>query len=232
VIPPLGRASSVYSARVGHVLFICEGNLCRSPFAERVLAHALEGVPGPRIRIASAGFSPIEGLGIPPETARLIETLGGSAQGHQARRLHTVDVESASLVFTATRGQRSRAVQRYPRAVQYTFTMRQVAAVLGPAFAHGLPPVDTSLPAEERAAAFAELMRTRRGLLGEDPALDDVIDPFGKPLRRHVQAASEMMPALVLLAQGLGGRTLEVPEFLQVASVKAGRSRLGRRSAR
>ena len=42
---------------VRSVLFVCLGNICRSPFAEHVAVRRLANAGGPPIRVASAGIT-------------------------------------------------------------------------------------------------------------------------------------------------------------------------------
>src|SRR6478736_3664606 len=52
--PSCGR-SSVSDGTV-HVTFVCSGNICRSPMAEKMLAHQIEGRGlAERVRVTSAG---------------------------------------------------------------------------------------------------------------------------------------------------------------------------------
>ncbi|MEI6280204.1 MAG: low molecular weight protein arginine phosphatase, partial [Verrucomicrobiae bacterium] len=52
------------SAARRHILFVCTGNICRSPMAEGIFRKLTEGVKG--IRIESAGLSAANGQ--PPST--------------------------------------------------------------------------------------------------------------------------------------------------------------------
>src|SRR4051795_5389163 len=64
------------------VLFVCTGNICRSPIAERLLAARL---PDPSIRAASAGTRAMVGYGIDQTAAHVLRRLGGEPDGHGAR---------------------------------------------------------------------------------------------------------------------------------------------------
>ena len=199
---------------MAHVLFVCEGNICRSPFAERVIQLALKGMPEPRSIVASAGLNAPEGRSIARETAELLRTLGADPQGHRARQLDVRDLEQATLVLTATTGLRNQTVRLHPGAVQYTFAIRQLGRVLGHAYPDGMQgPVPGASPLE-LADGVAELVRTHRWLPAARRGADDVIDPAGLSAKVHVQAASEMLPALNLLAEALGGKPVEVPKGL------------------
>lgn len=75
------------------VLFICHGNICRSPMAERVFAYLVRRAGREHaFEIASAATSREE-LGNPiyPPVARLLRTHGIDAEGHAARQVTAAD---------------------------------------------------------------------------------------------------------------------------------------------
>jgi len=221
-----------YGLTMTQLLFVCEGNVCRSAFAERVLRHALSSTTGQRPQISSAGLSPMDGWGIAEDTAALLDLFGADSRGHAARKLLASDLEAATLVLTATRDHRGRVVRMLPQAVQYTFTIRQFGHVLERAYPDGLDPVAPDGAPVERIAALVELFRRHRDGGAARGALDDVVDPFTKPVRVHELAASQMLPALSMLSQGLGAGPLIVPPRLALKPVKAGLWRGARQTAR
>ena len=81
------------------IVFVCWGNICRSPMAERV-AEAWaerEGMDG--VRFSSAGVSAEEsGHPIDHRAQRVLEQRGYRAGGHRARRITASDIADADLV--------------------------------------------------------------------------------------------------------------------------------------
>lgn len=77
----------------GPVLFICHGNICRSPYAEKVLAREARG----RLAVTSAGLM---GPDRPsPETARQVAAERGvDLEAHRSRLVTTELLRSACLV--------------------------------------------------------------------------------------------------------------------------------------
>jgi len=217
--------------RVGDLMFVCAGNVCRSPFAERIMQHALSELPGHGVSIASRGLVPLEGWAIAEETAAIIDALGADSSGHRARRLERSDLEKASLVLTATADQRSRVVQELPRAVQYTFTVRQLGHALEHGFPQGVPTPNETLTSRERLDFVRELVRSNLSGGSTHPEDLDVLDPFARRKKYHVMAASEMLPSLNVLAQAMGGTPIPVPDFIASAAATA-RSRRGRHMRR
>lgn len=83
------------------VLFVCHGNICRSPMAERLMRHlvAQAGLEG-RIEVASAATSNEE-TGNPiysPARAKLAEH-GIDSDGHAARQMTWRDYDECDLLI-------------------------------------------------------------------------------------------------------------------------------------
>ena len=83
---------------------VCEGNLCRSPLAERLLRLRTKGSD---VHVTSAGVIAAVGEPIDPLAADELVRLGGDPEGFEARRLTPAMLEDADLVLTATRAIRS-----------------------------------------------------------------------------------------------------------------------------
>ena len=87
------------------ILFVCHGNICRSPMAELVLKDMAQkrGVEG-RFEIASAATSREE-LGNPvyPPAARKLAENGIACPGHRARQMTREDYERYDLIVCMDR---------------------------------------------------------------------------------------------------------------------------------
>lgn len=83
------------------VLFVCHGNICRSPMGEFVLRHMAKekGVEG-LFHIASVAVSREE-LGNPvyPPARRELNRHGIACDGHRARQITAEDVENFDHIF-------------------------------------------------------------------------------------------------------------------------------------
>jgi protein-tyrosine phosphatase len=168
-----------------HVLFVCVGNVCRSPFGERLLQARL---PARGFEVASAGVTGLAGARMAPETVVELEARGGSARGFRARRLTDQMLHDADLVLAATREIRSRVLAETPAALRRTFTVREFAALLDL--------VDGDDLRELVANAAAARSRAR---------LDDydVPDPWQRGPELHALAASLMAESVERIAKGL-----------------------------
>ena len=83
------------------ILFVCHGNICRSPMAEFVMKHLVEKAGlGERFQIASAATS-AEELGNPvyPPARRKLAQHGISCAGKAARQLQRTDYGAWDLLI-------------------------------------------------------------------------------------------------------------------------------------
>jgi len=166
------------------ILVVCTGNVCRSPYIAAVLHAAL-----PALRIAAAGTAPLLGALPDDQVRRALAERGISADFEPARPLTRQLVRDARLVVAATRLHRAEIVTRQPRAVEHTFTLKELARVIQPS--------DDDLDAvvvRARAAARADDLRDYD---------DDLADPFGLDWPAYEKMAAEVDAALAVLIPAL-----------------------------
>lgn len=184
------------------VLTVCTGNICRSPFMERALQAELDRSWGPGVvEVRSAGTGAMVGEPMNPPALRLLEAAGYSADGFVARALTPEIVASADLVLTATRRHRGLVAQMHPRALRYTFTLRELADLVSDlpreAYAAG--------DAGEHVRALVQAAAGRRGLrppLSDEDA--DVVDPYRREAVVFDTMSAQVMSALPQVAAALG----------------------------
>lgn len=167
------------------VLFVCIGNVCRSPVGERLLAARL---PRDRFEVSSAGVGAMVGYAMSRYAAEELRGYGGDPTGFAARQLTSDLVAGADLVLTATRELRSAVLAETPNALRRTFTILEFAAL--------------SAAAEGRTAAevvkWAGAHRSSAGSIEQD-----VPDPYRRGPERHAEAAAAINEAVEQIAKGL-----------------------------
>jgi protein-tyrosine phosphatase len=79
---------------VARVLVICHGNICRSPFAGRLLAAR-----SPHLDVRSAGLEAVEGRPAEDAARRIALAFGVDLAGHAAHRMNAGDAAWADLIL-------------------------------------------------------------------------------------------------------------------------------------
>ncbi|MEU7816199.1 hypothetical protein [Pseudonocardia sp. NPDC049154] len=174
------------------LLFVCTGNLCRSPAAEIMTRHLLVGKLGgreaARFDISSAGVNAVVGEMMHPDTRDELAPWGldGPAQAgaFRARQLRSSMVRRSDLVLGASLRHRSAVVEREPAGLKNTFALREFAALADAVDETMLPEGDPV----KRAHELVEQARMKRGLVPLDREELSVVDPIGKPQQAHHEA--------------------------------------------
>ncbi len=98
------------------VLFVCTGNICRSPMGERMLKAYLREA-GLEARVSSAGTSNEEqGSPIDWRAQRALAAAGYETAGHRAHRMDARELAAADLVIAAETHHASRVKALAPDA--------------------------------------------------------------------------------------------------------------------
>ncbi len=115
-LPPVRRAGAARARRTlagaGSVLFVCKGNICRSPFAEGY-ARARWGA---RVRVASSGYFPRADRPAPPEAVDAARELGVDLSAHRSRVLDEGAVRAAGAILVFDEENWLTVARRFPLA--------------------------------------------------------------------------------------------------------------------
>lgn len=132
---PTGRRNLAYDVRrwfagarplpagpIRRVVVICQGNICRSPFAAKWLADR-----APELEVRGAGLAASPGEVAQPGAVRVAPRFGVRLDDHRARRLDEETVDWADLVV-GMEGQHVGSVATLsPRAAARTFILGEFA---------------------------------------------------------------------------------------------------------
>lgn len=170
-----------------HILFVCTGNICRSPMAELLMSRYLEGTS---IQVSSAGTHGLSRHAIDPSSARLMDSVGIDSSGFHSRRLTRAMASSADLILCFERAQRQHIVSIAPVAVRYTFLLNEFADVCVHCAGHGLV---RGLTIEERLQSVMDAAPLIRASM---PVSQDIADPHHQDFAHFEVAADDTNRAL------------------------------------
>jgi protein-tyrosine-phosphatase len=180
------------------VLFVCTGNICRSPTAEAIARRELARYRGVPLRVSSAGSHALEGNPAASRSLLAAAARGAALETHHARELTRRRVRAADLILCM-------AAEHRPFVLSYDRSAARRTFVLA-AFA--------------RAAAQWEWLARSPGELvalaaehARDLPGDDVDDPLGHPQEAYA-ACAERLDALVTPVVAALARTLPVSPSL------------------
>lgn len=179
------------------LLFVCTGNICRSPFAEILTRHLLIGRLGgwgaAAFDVSSAGVQAVVGAPMNEWSRRELAPWGlddASADRFVARQLRSELIAPAHLVLGANVRHRSAVVDREPAALATSFSLREFARLAEEVDRGALPDDPVT-----RAHALVGEVRRRRGLSPPThPEGDRIPDPMGRPQEAHASRGRRADP--------------------------------------
>ncbi|HWO87940.1 MAG TPA: low molecular weight protein arginine phosphatase [Gemmatimonadales bacterium] len=92
-----------------HLLFVCTGNICRSPLAEAIAKRILRERGVTDVTVSSAGTAAYDGAPASEGSYLIALEHGLDLSAHQARELTADLVAQADLVLVMSRGHQRRA---------------------------------------------------------------------------------------------------------------------------
>src|SRR5438034_3309909 len=111
------------AASMKTILFVCTGNVCRSPMAEGLFRHAVKGRGD--FCVLSAGVGAIDGQPPSAYAVHALRELGIDISQQRSRMLTAELVNQADYIFGMTHGHVDAINLLYPQAVEKTFLLRE-----------------------------------------------------------------------------------------------------------
>ena len=169
------------------VMFVCTGNICRSPMGELLLSRYLADTS---IEVSSAGTKGLPGHPIDPSSATLMSSVGIDSSAFRSRRLTRDMANATNLILCFEASQRREIVTLAPAVVRRTFVITEFAALCAYCADHGMVKGRTI---QERLWSVAVAAPIVRPLLPPSP---DIEDPHGKTFDVFCTVADETNRAL------------------------------------
>jgi RpiB/LacA/LacB family sugar-phosphate isomerase len=112
------------------ILFVCTGNVCRSPMAEGIFRQAIQGRGN--YRVGSAGLGAMEGQPPSLHAVQAVKELGIDISRQRSRMLTPDLVAQADYIFGMTHSHVDTVMLLYPQAAEKTFLLREFDDTLDP----------------------------------------------------------------------------------------------------
>jgi protein-tyrosine phosphatase len=174
------------------VLFVCTGNICRSPTAEALARRELARYPGAPIQLSSAGSHALEGNPAASRSMLAASSRGASLERHFARELTRRRVRGADLILCMAAEHRPFVLSYDRAAANRTFLLASFARVASQWDWLATSPADLVALAAEHAR--------------EQPG-DDIDDPLGQSSEAYAACAERLdslvTPVIAALAKSM-----------------------------
>jgi protein-tyrosine phosphatase len=161
-----------------HVLFVCTGNICRSPTAERLADVYGVRYQIPDFKVSSAGTRAVTAHPIHQDAAAVLENLGGDSSGFAARQLTARIASEADLLLAMTKAHRDSVLELAPHRLHRTFTLSEASR----------------LASEFNVRKVGDLAALRSQLTAAD--LRDIPDPIGQGKEAFAEVGSQISELL------------------------------------
>jgi protein-tyrosine-phosphatase len=172
-----------------NILFVCLGNLCRSPMAEGIARGVIEDEypdMAHEVRVSSAGVAAMDGGPATNEAVLAMSERGIDISGHRARRVTTSMVASSDLVLAME--ERHAQSMLLTGATRPVYVLMRLGEAAGVELRSDIEPISGRLV---RLEGIADAMQ-REGLWALQDNEYDVPDPLGLPVHGYAEVAGLM----------------------------------------
>ncbi len=176
------------------VLFVCTGNICRSPMGELLFPHFFH-TSG--IETDSAGTQGLIDSPIDPSSAKLMALDGIDSSQFRSKRLTPQLAMSSDLILCFTEHQRKKIVALIPRVRNKTFLLSDFANLCRYFNEHHLLKGDTL---EDRLMEVEYNASMVRHVV---PTAEDIADPYRKDFSAFQTVHDQIVYAIADIADAL-----------------------------
>lgn len=194
VSPSVAYSAKPRERREMKVLFVCTGNICRSPMGELLFPHFFHAQG---IETNSAGTHGLIDSPIDPSSAKLMAQDGIDTSAFCSKRLTPQLVMDSDLILCFTKHQQKEIVQLSPRGRRKTFTVQEFAQLCTYCSANNL--ISGNTP-ENRLESILTNSTLARPMLVQ---VEDIADPYRKDFNAFQTAHDEMGEAFAQIAAAL-----------------------------
>ena len=115
------------SGRIKHILFVCTGNICRSPFAEGLLKNLVQKKGLDDIIIDSAGLLALPGNSASGLAQKVAAEYDVDLSGHIAKSVKEDIVDGSDLILVMENSHAKDLLDAFPEAEDKVFLIRRFA---------------------------------------------------------------------------------------------------------
>ena len=162
------------------VLFICTGNICRSPMGELLFRTYTQGTS---LEVGSAGTHSLAGHSIDPSSKALMDAVGINSSQFRSTQLTQDIADNSDLILCFEPEQRHNIVVIAPTALPYTFTLTDFSNMCAYCAQHNMI---TGVTIQERLQSVIDQSMQIRPML---PPSATIPDPYRKNFEAFRSAA-------------------------------------------
>ncbi len=157
-----GHKTSAPPKTAHRFLFVCFGNIMRSPICEVLMNREMLGIGGAEFIATSAGLNAIPGTAAHPWAIAAAKEFGVSLQDHRAQLVTRAVIDQADAIFAMDYQNRVQLLARWPDAGNKVFML---AAYAGPKYQSMEIPDPYCLGQQEARLCFETLDTCIRNLV-------------------------------------------------------------------
>lgn len=113
--------------QISNILFVCIGNICRSPFAQGLFTKLMHQEEFKGFHAESAGLLALPGNSATFLAQKVAAEYGVDMDGHKAKRISRELVDWSDLVLVMEKSHKDELMADFPEATEKTFLIRRFA---------------------------------------------------------------------------------------------------------